>query len=442
VANKKKDFKGDPGGLIGDAIWSAVKPLYREAKKRERDVARAARVSASRIYHAPEPKVSQKDIVFEILPQAITNAGADFNARDLYYASRTLAYADDEWESGKELNYGYFSQTLLTEYQELNGPIEGLWRDPRGNLHEPHTGKSVALGTREVAAYAFPDYVFDKILYVEKEGELSKLKAARLADRYDMAIGSGKGQPTEAVRTLFERAEGGDYQLFVFHDADLDGYDIARVMAEETRRMPGYSVDVVDIGLTVEDALEMGLESEPFYRKKDISLELRMRLSDVARAYLYRRDRIRGGIRGERFELNAILPDTRRIEYIERKLEENGVRPKLIPPDEVLAEKGKELYRKKFDGWVDEIISETLGVPALKATKAEEFEGRFKLQDARARIEECFERDDTQSWRDALNGNLQAAYEAKHKAALEKAVRESVRNTVADDERDNREERA
>jgi hypothetical protein len=90
VANKMKDFKGDPGGLIGDAMWSAVKPLYKEAKKRERDAARAARVSASRTYYAAEPKVSQKDIVFEILPQAITNAGADFNTRDLYYASRTL----------------------------------------------------------------------------------------------------------------------------------------------------------------------------------------------------------------------------------------------------------------------------------------------------------------------------------------------------------------
>ena len=34
MANKMKDFKGDPGGLIGDAMWSAVKPLYKEAKKR------------------------------------------------------------------------------------------------------------------------------------------------------------------------------------------------------------------------------------------------------------------------------------------------------------------------------------------------------------------------------------------------------------------------
>jgi GNAT superfamily N-acetyltransferase len=433
VANKKKDFKGDPSGLIGDAMWSVVKPLYREAKKRERDAARAARASASRIYHAPEPKVSQKDIVFEILPQAITNAGADFNARDLYYASRTLAYAHDEWETGKELNYGYFSQMLLTEYQELNGPIEGLWRDPRGNLHEPHTGKSVALGTREVAAYAFPDYVFDKILYVEKEGEPSKLKAARLAERYDMAICSGKGQPTEAVRTLFERAEGGDYQLFVFHDADLDGYDIARVMAEETRRMPGYSVDVIDIGLTVEDALEMRLESEPFYRKKDIMWELLMRLSEVARECLYQKDGYRG-IRGERFELNAILPDTRRIEYIERKLKENGVRGKVIPPDDALKERQEAMYREKVEGWVEEIIAEVLGTDALKDKIVEDFEEPFGLDGAREWIEQGFEDDRSKSWRSVLEEQLEKLHEDNHKDDMSDAVREHVRKSVSEED--------
>jgi hypothetical protein len=357
---KKKDFTGDPGGLIGDAIWSATKPLYKEAKRQER----AARLPR-RTYYAPEPKVYIKDIVFEVLPQAITNAGTNFSARDLYYATRALAYSHSDWEIGKTLGYSYFSQTLLTEYQEERGLIAGLWRDPRGHLHEPHTGNSVALGTREIAAYEFPEYTFDKILYVEKEGELPKLRAAKLGERYDMAICSGKGQPTEAVRTLFERAEGGDYQLFVFHDADLDGYDIARVMAEETRRMPDYFVDVVDIGLTVEDAVEMGLASEPFRRKKDITWELRMRLSGVAKEYLYQRNGYGGGISGYRFELNAILPDIRRVEYIERKLEENGVRGKVIPPDEALKERREAMYRAKVDGWVDEVIAEMLDADEL-----------------------------------------------------------------------------
>src|SRR5215207_9605598 len=371
---KKKDFTGDPGGLIGDAIWSATKPLYKEAKRQER-AARPPR----RTYYVPAPKVYIKDIVFEVLTQAIMNAGTNFSARDLYYATRALAYNHSEWEIGKALDYTYFSQGLLTEYQEERGLIAGLWRDPRGHLHEPHTGNSVALGTREIAAYEFPEYTFDKILYVEKEGELSKLQAAKLAERYDMAICSGKGQPTEAVRNLFQRAEGGDYQLFVFHDADLDGYDIARVLAEATKRMPDHFVDVVDIGLTIEDAVEMGLVSEPFSRKKNISWDLRMRLSGMAKEYLCQRNGYGGGVSGYRYELNAILPDTRRVEYIERKLKENGVRGKVIPPDDALAERREAMYREKAEGWVEEIIAETLDTDELKKKMVEELQERFKL---------------------------------------------------------------
>src|SRR5215208_4250610 len=356
----KKNFDGDPAGLIGDTMWKAVKPLYKEAKRQER----AARPSRRTYYYALEPKVYIKDIVFEVLGRAIANAGTNFSRRDLFYAARPLCYDHSEWEGGKVLDYIYFSQTLLTEYQEENGSIAGLWTDARGHLHEPHTGKSIGLGTIEVANYEFPEYTFDKILYVEKEGEISKLQAAKLAERYDMAICSGKGQPTEAVRTLFEHAQGRDFQLFVFHDADLDGYDIARVMAEETRRMPDYSVEVVDIGLTVEDALDMGLASEPFYRKKNMSWELRRRLSDVAKEYLYQRDGYRG-VRGRRFELNAILPDTRRIEYIERKLEENGVRGKVIPSEDKLEGLAEEKYRDLSAEWVAEAIAEIIASEGL-----------------------------------------------------------------------------
>jgi hypothetical protein len=422
----KKDFDGDPGALIGDTIFSVIKPLYKEGEK-----ARKARsyVPRTRYYYIPEPKVSQKQIVFEVLPQAIANAGANFSARDLYYATRPLAYDHGEWEDGKRLGYQYFSQALLTEYQENYGYIPGLWRDARGHLHEPHTGKTLALGTREVGAYEFPEYTFDKILYVEKEGELSKLQAAKLAERYDMAICSGKGQPTEAVRTLFERAEGGNYQLFVFHDADLDGYNIARVMAEETRRMPGYSVDVIDIGLTVEDALDMGLVPEPFHRKKDISWELHSSLSDVARQHLYQRDGYRG-VRGHRFELNAILPDTRRIEYIERKLEENDVRGKVIPPDEALKERRETMYREKVEGWVEEIIAEILDTDELKKKMVEEFQRRFGLDGAREWIEKGFEEDRSKSWRGVLKEKLDKLYKDAHEDDLQEAVREYVRKSA------------
>jgi hypothetical protein len=431
VAKKKKDFSGDPGGLIGDAIWSAVKPIYKEAKRQERSSRSRRRESG---YFDLPPTVSKKEIIFRVLPQAIRNAGTNFSRRDLFYATRPLAYAHRDWKEDEELAYGYFSQGLLTEYQEIHGAIQGLWTDPRGNMVEPHTGKTVPLGTIEIRQYDFPEYVFNKILYIEKEGELSKVKAAQLGERYDMAVCSGKGQPTEAVRTLFARAERGNYDLYVFHDADLDGYSIARTMREATRRMPYHNVNVVDIGLTVEDALEMGLDSEPFHRSKDISWELRMSLSDVAKEYLYDKDPYGGGITGERFELNAILPDFRRIQYIEDKLAEHGVTPKLIPPAPDLQRLGKKMYQAKVDEWVQELVVEILGMKDLKKEMGEKFEERFKLGGAERWIETAFSRDDSQPWRKALNDTLQAAYTRKHKDALRSDVLEHVKRVAQRDE--------
>jgi len=411
---KKKDFDGDPGGLIGDAIFSVIKPIYKEGEK-----AKKSRRSTRRTYYAPEPKVSQKEIVFHVLPRAIARAGSLFSARDLYYATRPLAYAHYNWEGGKELKYSYFSQTLLTEYQEWFGTIPGLWRDPRGQLHEPHTGHSLALGTREVASYQFPEYSFDKILYVEKEGEWPKLQAARIAERYDMAIASSKGYPVEAVRDLFTQAEGGDYQLFVFHDADIDGYEIARVLREATRRMPNHNVDVVDIGLTIEDAVDLDLDSEPYYRQKGLPGTLRRRLSDLEREYFR-------GRAGDRFELNAILPDTRRIEYIERKLEENGVRGKVIPPDAALGRLSGEIYREEQDAWVDTVVKEMF-LEDLKEKLSEEFKESFELDASSVResIEKKFEDDRALSWRDALKKRF-AELQEEHADALKESVRKKV----------------
>jgi hypothetical protein len=186
---------------------------------------------------------------------------------------------------------------------------------------------------------------------------------------------------------------------------------------------------VVDLGLTVEDALDMGLASEPFYRKKDISWELRMRLSGVAEEYLYQRNGYRRGVSGYRFELNAILPDTRRIEYIERKLEENGVRGKVIPPDDKLGEMADEKYRALSAGWVADAIDDLISSEEFKEEIADEFAERFGLDEARRYIEEHFETDRAASWRDALEKKLEdirGEHADAFKAAVEKKLRERL----------------
>jgi len=430
----KKDFDGDPGALIGDTIFSVIKPLYKEGEKAKR----ARRPPRRTYYYAPEPKVSQKEIVFGVLRRAIQNAGANFSRRDLYYATRPLAYAHPDWEEDKELKYGYFSQGLLTEYQEMYGLIQGLWSDPRGHLHEPHPVPCevcgvaprgvLALGTREVLTYRFPEHTFDKILYVEKEGEWSKLKAARLAERYDMGVASAKGYPVEAVRELFARAEQGAYQLFVFHDADPHGYNIAHVMREATKRMPYHKVEVVDIGLTVADAVDMDLDFEPYSTTKAMPGRVSSRLTDLEREYF-------GEYGGERVELNAILPDTRRIKHIERKLKQNDVRDKVIPSDEALAELADKQYREKSAQWVSGLIDELLSTDELKKAIADEFIEKFELGEAHEHIADRLKKGRSLSWRKALEKHLVAvkkSHAAELKAAVEKRLRQRIKSGAAE----------
>jgi len=132
----------------------------------------------------------------------------------------------------------------------------------------------------------------------------------------------------------------------------------------------------------------------------------------------------------QRFELNAILPDMRRIEYIERKLQENGVRSKLIPPDDALKDLREKIYRDKVELWTEEIIAQMLKIDELKQKVANAFMERFGLDDAREWIEKGFEEDRFMSWREVLDTTLEKLYEDDHAQVVSDAVRKHVRKSV------------
>ncbi len=125
----------------------------------------------------------------------------------------------------------------------------------------------IQLGTREVEAYIPPSWQFDKVLYIEKAGLEAQLAPYEIGQRYDMALIYGKGIRRPRAETCW-RSRRSDMKIFVLHDADIDGYDIARTLGEATRRMPNHSIDVIDLGLTVPQAIEYGLETEQFTRER------------------------------------------------------------------------------------------------------------------------------------------------------------------------------
>ncbi len=154
-----------------------------------------------------------------------------------------------------------------------------------------------------------------------------------------MAIIAGEEYAAEGRRILFANAEAAKtFQMFAVHDADPFGYNIARTLREETERMQGYRANVVDLGLTLEDALARGLPLEKFTRRKAIPAGLV--LNDLERQHFDGRQVSFGKTPSwicQRIELNAFTaPDL--IACCDSKLAASGVRGKLVPPQNVLAQ--------------------------------------------------------------------------------------------------------
>jgi Histidine kinase-, DNA gyrase B-, and HSP90-like ATPase len=408
---------------IAEALWSVTKELYREGERRQKGGGRPS------VSTGAQHKLKIKEAVFAMLPEAYARGTNGERipayARDLFYEIRPLieAYIDVD----ATLDFNYFSQNLLTEYRQKHRPLPLLYYKARGVLYEPHSGREIPLGTREVDSYTFPIWLYDKILYIEKAGMLEALKVARLAERYDMAIVAAEGYATEAVRLLFQHADQQQqYQLFVLHDADPDGYNIARTLRAATRRMPDHAVDVIDLGLRLTEALEMGLQTETFVRKKALPEELE--LGDIEQRYWAVGVEEQGRLVTKRVELNA-LPVRERAAYIERKLAGVGATAKVIPPNAALQRLGHEMHQEQISAAVDALLTHLLATDSLKQTMIEQLAPRLSLDQARQWIEQGFAQDSARSWRDVLARELWRRIDDDQEA-IEAILRQHLRDIL------------
>lgn len=387
---------------VADALWRVTKQLYQEGERRKRDAARQERTDEERDRRERAAQMPLNRAIELVMPEAVSKASGNgtlpVSAHTLFYHVRPLV---QEYNSRKQLKPSYFEQQLLPEYQQKHGAIPGLYYEPRGTLYEPHSGVSIPLGTREVADYRFPSWLYDKILYVEKQGLWPVFKHAKLAEKFDMAIVAGEGYATEACRVLFDGAEKGRrFRLAVLHDGDPYGYNIARTLREETARMPGYSVEVIDIGLRLADALDMGLEVETFTRKKALPKELAPLLTDLEQEYFVGR-RTSDGYICRRVELNA-MTSPQLITYTEKQLRAAGIRGKVIPDDASLLELARKIYHGVAKDELSAALDQLLDRDHLLNELADSRTAKAKLASARRWIVAAIRNDPTTSWKSAL----------------------------------------
>ena len=244
-------------------------------------------------------------------------------------------------------------------------------RDARGSLVETHTGRTVPLSTLDVRDYLrFDGFDLDDgddiptlalgwwtdgprdrygaILFVEKEGFSEQLAAARLDERYDLAICSPKGYSVRAARqALVTLARRNGVRVLVAHDFDAQGIGIYDLINRE--------VEAVDLGLRLSDVEDqrwgLASQAEPVTYDSDPlgNLQLRGATPDEI-AFLREGGRshsTKAGKQqwfGRRVELNALV-GREFIDWLEAALGHAGV-GKVVPGQARLAQAYRRGYKR------------------------------------------------------------------------------------------------
>jgi hypothetical protein len=236
-----------------NATNKVTKEWYRQRKQEDRG--RRSRSSREYVY---SDRVNFSDVAGRILPGGYAHASGNgrytVDKRQFYYAVR------DEFlkATGREITAKYFSQNLLVKYMNQHPGETAAWKitaSPRGTLTIPNTGSDTRIpcGTIAVEEHLsaagkmfrpfdelgdsfkvqWPSLAegqrYQGVLYIEKEGFDPQLREAKIAERFDLAIISCKGQSVVAARRYVDhvcRVAGG-VPLFVAHDFDQAGFEIS-----------------------------------------------------------------------------------------------------------------------------------------------------------------------------------------------------------------------
>jgi hypothetical protein len=334
------------------------------------------------------------DFIFEYIPEAAehTGGGMYFGQRNLFYTLRKM------WENTgdkRELQWGTFQQ-YVTDYELENGAIPLMTRDNRGAIYHPHDGTEIPLGTLSVDHYTRPEWIFNKMLFVEKEGFFEAMKQAHWPETNDCVLISSKGNATRAAKDVIDLiAETGEpVTVYAVHDADAYGTVIYEKLQEATKARPARKIEIVNIGLEPWTAVIMGLSPE-----KTAIKEKTAPVADYVREY----DRDHGThwvkwLQSYRIEINQFTTP-QFIQYVDDQIAKYGDPGKVIPPDVVI--------QTKLDSYIEELIHEKALEHLQAEIEAKEAELKARIvgvdiKTVRDFVVEHLEEVPTDSWKDAV----------------------------------------
>ena len=385
---------------VNDYLLSMVESATKTYTRQQRAEIRSTRAALNR---RKTKVVVKKDVVWGVLDAAWEKASGGnklpASQRQLYYAARAL------WKQkhpGLEIPFNTFiSDAYLQEFIDFHDRDWNLTKDSRGKLVEPHTGRSVPLGTLDVNEYLRnckhspvvatsldidTDYPtcgfrnrFSGIVFIEKEGFHVLLERSGLLRKYDLAIASTKGHSCVAIRHIVDEFCGGHgLPLITVSDFDPYGFLIAEKVVSDlpkyrfrhrnSKDEPAAADRVINFGLRLEDVEELALEPESF-AYKSVSVPT---ATDAEMEYFKS---------GQRVELNA-MTSPQFVDWFDSKCKQHGIK-KVVPDGKVLDQAYRRAYAqtrlqelidsnaKKFADEARKLDIDTDGISRLVAKQLE-----------------------------------------------------------------------
>jgi hypothetical protein len=209
------------------------------------------------------------------------------------------------------------------------------------------------------------------LLFVEKEGFAPLFQAARVAERFDVAVMSTKGMSTTAARLLLDRLALRIDKVLVLHDFDVSGFSIFGTLGGDGRRYRFENeLRIVDVGLRLADVEAMGLQSEPVetrgrWAKRAATLATHGATEEEIE-FLRRR----------RVELNAMPADVF-VAFVEHALAGHGV-CKVVPARPVLERQARGVIERRLEARVLREIRARLQEAAAAAPLPEDLDERVR----------------------------------------------------------------
>jgi len=227
-----------------------------------------------------------------------------------------------------------------------------------------------------------------------------------------MAIMSTKGMSNTASRQLVNDLchDGkGGVPLFVLHDFDKAGFSIVGTLQRDTRRFAfSNDVNVIDLGLHIEDVEEYELQSEDVaYGKSDPTDNLcENGATDREIEFLCsgRKYGDYGDFVGKRVELNAFSSGDF-VKWIECKLKKCGIK-KVVPNKETL----QDAYRRAV---VAGVLNRELVSLMSKATETAS-DMTLPPGQLAAQVRKLLKRNPTMPWDEAVASIVEDEMEASY----------------------------